>query len=188
MSDDTIHTRPSGWRRPKTGLAAWEATVGYISAEHSPDAQLTFRAYPSGDTQAWAAAVTWAGFKEEVTDRTTIAEALRDLWLQVEQVHAIFKTAEDAARRPADYSDLQWLEADTRDAIERLLWVSRVVFDEDWVLIVVYQPSDNPQMRVQMRLLARENTVSISGRGPSMRDACTQLYRNATPYFSGAKG
>lgn len=186
MSDDTLPGRPGGLgNRPKTGLAAWEATVGYIAAEHSPDALLTMRAHPDGEATIWAAMLEWGQKREMVDGRETLPLALRDLWRVVDQAHVIFMKNADAIRRPAGYGDLDWLDADTRDALERLTWVLRVVFKTDWTLVMIYQPTDNPAVRVEMRLVARESTVHIGGRGPSVREAATQLYRNATPYLSG---
>ena len=39
--------------------------------------------------------------------------------------------------------------------------------------------------RTQIRLVARHNTVLVGGRGMTLRDSATELYHNATPYFSG---
>lgn len=184
---DTIPTRPSSFNRPHTGLAAWEATVGYIATEHSPDAMLTLRAYPEAEETIWSAELTWGQNKEQLGGVDTLADVLRELWLKVEQSHVIFKSSEDAVRKPAGYGNFDWIDSDTKDALDRLAWVTSVVFKDDWTLISIYQPTDNPTARVQMRLVARDTTVHINGRGASMRDAATQLYRNATPYFSGNK-
>jgi hypothetical protein len=187
MPDETLPNRPGSPQRPKTGLAAWEATVGYIAAEHSPDALLTLRVYPDGDENLWGAVLEWGPHREEVEALASLPEALRDLWRVVNQGHIIFKEEADAIRKPAGYGEFDWVDADTKDALERLVWVVRVVFKEDWTLVVIYQPTDNPAVRVQVRLLAREDSVHINGRGASLKEAATQLYRNATPYFSGTK-
>lgn len=187
---DTIPNRPGAMpNRPKTGLAAWEATVGYIAVEHNPDALLTLRAYPTGedDLTAWGAALEWGKNAEQVTDMPTLADALRQLWKVVDQGHVIFLKTEDAIRKPSGYTEFDWLDPDTRDALDRLTWVLRVVFNDDWMIIIIYRPVDNPDVRVQMRLIAQDDSIHIGGRGASVRDAATQLYRNATPYFSGAR-
>lgn len=188
MPDDTVPNRPGSFsNRPKTGLAAWEATVGYIASEHSPDALLTLRAYADADDNLWAALLEWGAYREEVADAESLPTALRDLWVVVNQGHVIFTSSAEAIRKPAGYGEFDWVDADTQDALDRLLWVVRVVFKDDWTLVILYQPTDNPATRVQMRLVARDDAVHISGRGGSVRDAATQLYRNATPYFSGTR-
>ena len=188
MPDDTLPNRPGAMSsRPRTGLAAWEATVGYIASEHSPDALLTLRAYPVGEENRWSALLEWGPHREEVAAMDGLPSALRELWTQVNEGHIIFQTTADAIRKPAGYGEFDWIDADTRDSLERLMWVVRVVFKEDWTLVMIYQPTDNPSVRVQMRLIARDDGVYISGRGPSLKDASAQLYRNATPYLSGTK-
>lgn len=185
---DTIPNRPGNMSsRPKTGLAAWETTVAYIASEHSPDALLTMRAYPDGEDNRWGAVLQWGPHHEEIAQMETLPDALRDLWRVVNEGHVIFSQPEDAIRKPAGYGEFDWVDADTKDAIERLLWVVRVVFKEDWTMVILYQPTDNPSVRVQVRLIARNDSVHISGRGASVKEAATQLYRNATPYFSGTK-
>ncbi len=188
MPSDTLPNRPGSMpNRPKTGLAAWEATVGYIAAEYSPDALLTMRAYPDDEENKWAALLEWGVNREGVDDMDTLPAALRDLWRVVNEGHVIFKTSADAIRKPAGYGEFDWVDADTQDALDRLLWVVRVVFKADWSIIILYQPTDNPSVRVQIRMIARDDSVHISGRGATVKDAATQLYRNATPYFSGTK-
>lgn len=185
---DTLPNRPGSLsNRPKSGLAAWEATVGYIAAEHSPDAMLTVRAYPRGEDNLWAALLEWGRYQESVEDQESMPLVLQALWHVVEQSHMIFLKSSDSVRKPTGYNDFDYLDGDTRDALDRLTWVMRVVFKEDWLLVMIYHPSDQPDTRVQIRLIARDDTVHIGGRGATFKDAATQLYRNATPYFSGLK-
>ena len=44
---------------------------------------------------------------------------------------------------------------------------------------------DYATSRTQVRLMARQNTVLVGGRGITLRDSATELYHNAKPYFSG---
>ena len=187
MPDETLPDRPGNLSRPKTGLAAWETTVGYIATNHHPDALLTLRVYPVENENQWAAQLEWGPHREHVDEQNTLPMALQSLWRVVNQSHVIFETEKDAIRQPAGYGEFDWVDADTKDALERLLWVVRVVFKTDWTIVALYQPTDDAPTRVQMRLIARNDTVHISGRGATLRDAATQLYRNATPYFTGTK-
>lgn len=185
MPDDTLPTRPDALGgRPKTGLAAWKSTIGYIANEHSPDVLLTVRALPDGDGSVWSAMLEWGPHREVAEGQPTFYAALRELWVVVERAHVIFKNTADSVRKPVGYTEFDWLDADTKSALERLAWVTQVVFREAWSLIIIYQPTDDPTNRVQMRLLARDGAVHIGGRGASIEDAAGKLYRNATPYFS----
>ncbi|MEO0560783.1 MAG: hypothetical protein AAF125_01620 [Chloroflexota bacterium] len=189
MPDETLPNRPGTFsERPKTGLEAWEATVGYIAAQHSPDVLLTLKAVPAEEEQsAWSATLDWAEHHEDVEDQPTLLAALRELWAKVDKAHVIFESDVDALRKPSGYSEFDYLDADTKDALDRLSWVTQVVFKENWTMVIIYQPSDDPQTRVQMRLVARAGDVHIGGRGPSIEDAARKLYRNATPYFNKRK-
>ncbi|RMF80614.1 MAG: hypothetical protein D6737_07435 [Chloroflexi bacterium] len=184
MNDETLRIgrRPP---RPENGWLAWLATVGYISKEHSPDAMLTVKVYPLEDQYGWSASVTWAQHVEEVHDFHSFAGALTALWAIVGDHYQIFLRPEDGFLQPKGYSDERWLDADTASILERLTDVVNTAFGDDWMLIIVYQPLAEPDLRVQMRLVARGDSVHVSGRGPALRDACGALYRNAAPkYFS----
>ena len=188
MPDDTLPTRPDALGgRPRTGLAAWESTIGYMAHVHSPDVLLTVKARPDGENSVWSAMLEWGPHREMIDRQPTFPAALRELWPVVERAHLIFKDKADAIRKPSGYTEFDWLDADTKGALERLAWVTQVVFREAWSLIIIYQPTDDPQNRVQVRLLAQDGDVHISGRGPSVEDAANKLYRNATPYFSKRK-
>lgn len=178
MSDDTLRAQPAA-RRPEYGFQAWQATIGYISQVYSPDALLTLNLHPAGpDTSLWKAAASWGSVCEEVDDRPSLGAALRDLWREVDRHHTIFKSLEAAARRPIRYDDDSWLDPDTQYALDRMIDLAAHSFSTDWRLTLVYQPIENPSLRVQARLVARLGSVHVGGRGGSLRDACHDLYRN----------
>lgn len=182
--DDTLHSRPVP-QRPETGLLAWQATIGYICTEHSPDAMLTLRAVPQGASLVWGASVSWAQIMEHVEGQTSLPAALRELWAQIDHDYRIFKTVEAAAKRPANYRDEEWLDGETRATLERMIEVTAIAFGNDWQFLVMYQPIATANARVQARLLAKESTVHVSGRGATVRHACRDLYQNAAPdYFA----
>jgi hypothetical protein len=106
----------------------------------------------------------------------------------VEHEHQIFKTLEAASRRPSNYPADRWVDEDTLTTLNRLIAVTESVFEQQWMLIVVYQAVENPNLRVQARLLAKDNTIHIGGRGPTIRDACRDLYRNAAPDYFASSG
>jgi hypothetical protein len=190
MSDDvndTLYSRPLP-KRPQYGLLAWQATIGYISTEYSPDAMLTFRAYMSKGHIAWGAAVSWGQVAEQVNNLPTLERALQELWHAVESGHIVFKTKEVMVKRPINYADDEWIDLSTQMTVERLLEVTRIAFGQDWMLMVFYQALDNPQLRVQARLLAKENSLQMSGRGPAVREACHDLYHNAAPGIFAISG
>jgi hypothetical protein len=186
MSDETRPTRPDEMSRPKTGLAAWIATIGYIAQHHSPDVMLTVQGRPDKDNRDghWSASLEWGDNRVDVAPQPAFQQALQALWEQIEKHYPIFKSPEDALRKPAGYGEFDWVDADTKDALDRLISVSRVVLRDNWSLILIYQPTDRADHRVQMRLVAPDNDVYVSGRGATFRDAANQLQRNATPYFS----
>jgi hypothetical protein len=186
-ADDTLPTRPDPANRPRTGLAAWEATIGYMASVHSPDVLLTVKAQPGKTDSVWSAGLEWADYAERVDQQPSFHVALRELWLAIEQAHVIFKTEQDALRKPTGYNEFDWVDADTKDALDNLAWVTQVVFQTDWTMIIIYHPTDNPTNRAQVRLVARDGDLHIGGRGASIEEAARKLYRNATPYFSKRK-
>ena len=180
---DTIHRRPVP-KRPPNGWLAWLATVGYISQEHSADAALTLRVYPlDAEGIGWGAELAWAENREVMNDAPSFAAVLRDLWQQVNGKHQIFKSSAAAFRQPTHYNDDNWLDPDTGSALMRIIDLTYAAFGTDWQLIMVYHPTDATDSRVQARLIARENTVDVSGSGASLRDACSSLYRHAAPNY-----
>lgn len=187
MEDKTLEIRRVP-QRPANGLLAWQSTVGYISVEHSPDAALMLRALPKADGIRWHATISYGGTTAQVADADTLPKALRDLWIELERVHDIFKTMQDRVRQPALYADNQWIDSDTAATLASLLNVTEAVFGKQWALILVYQAVENPAQRVKARLVAKDNTVQISGSGPSLREACRDLYRNAAPGYFASSG
>jgi hypothetical protein len=169
--------------RPRWGWFAWEATVGYIHDEYSPDAMLTLTMLPSAGVVMWGASLQWGEHHETVRDRVGFAIALGDLWRQVAAHHQIFKTLEAATRRPEGYDDDNWVDLSTLDVLTRLVGVTSTVFKEDWMLFVTYRPISVSNYRLQARLVARGVEVVRAGRGATLRDACRNLYHNATPDY-----
>lgn len=184
MNDETKAKRPLP-PRPATGLLAWQATLGYISTRHSPDAVLKLQAYSREARVYWSASVSWGGNHEDVRDHPSLAGALRALWDEVSRNHRIFDRAEDAVKSPIHYNDAEWLDLTTQEALQRLVWVTQSVFPGDWQLVLLYQPIDLPDSRMQARLLAKNNTIAVGARGSTLVDVCRNLFRNATPHFSG---
>lgn len=187
-NDDTLFTRPMP-KRPENGLLAWQATIGYISSQYSLDALLTLQAYPlESGAVAWAAAASWGQNRESVEGAAVLPAALRDLWSEVNRHHIIFETREAILKRPANYDDHEWIDAETAAILNRLLHVANVVYGADWRSLMIYQPVESQSARFQARLLALDDTVQIGGQGASLRDACQDLYRNAAPYFVAHSG
>ncbi len=189
MTDsETVHARPMP-KRPETGLLAWQSTLGYISTRYSLDAMLTIQVYPqTAGKLAWAAKASWGHYIEEVRDCPSLPAALRDLWTEVDRNNIIFESGEAISRRPMLYSDDEWLDEDTRLTLDRTIQLNWTAFESDWMLIIVYQPVGIPNMRLQTRLLAKGHTVQISGRGPTMREACHDIYRNTARNYSAGTG
>jgi hypothetical protein len=187
IMSETIASRPLP-HRPQNGLLAWEATIGYISAQYSLDAMLTIHAYPAENEVSWGAAATWGQNGEQIRDLPTLGAALSGLWRQVDRNHVIFEQREALVKRPANYADNEWLDADTNVILERVLQVTKTVYSNDWLLVFVYQPVESPDMRCQARLIAQSESVKTSGRGASVRDACRDLYRNAAHHFASRSG
>lgn len=186
MDNKTVQL-PRMPRRPANGLLAWQATVGYISSEYSPDAALTLKAQADATAVTWHASIQWGDIRAGV-DADTLAHALRDLWPALEKVHEVFKTVTDRVRQPIHYQEHQWLDDDTTRALDSLIDVTAGVFQQDWALVIVYQALENPAQRVKMRLLAKADSVQIGGQGPSLREACRDLYRNAAPGYFASSG
>lgn len=170
-------------KRLKLGWQAWEATVGYIAQEHALDATLTVSLYPSEGIVTWAATLTWGENQESIEDCVSLPFALNELWQKVVVRHVIFKTLESASRQPIGYTDDQWLDEPTEAILSRLVGVTATIFQEDWRLLLIYRPVETPEDRVHIRLIARQDTVLWGGKGITLRDACRNLYINATPVF-----
>lgn len=179
---DTLPNRPIP-RRPEYGLLAWEATLGYISQHYSPDANLTIRAAASDNGIFWAGEIVWGQNAEAVHSQPSINAALEQLWWEVNATHIIFKAPEDAAARiPAYYKE--WLNKETNDMLKAVLSAASASFGSEWSLVLHYQPIEDAHTRMQARLIARNQDVLVSGRGPSLLDACYSLYRSAVHTFN----
>jgi hypothetical protein len=174
-------------KRPQWGWLAWEATVGYIHQQHSPDATLKLQIYPMKHFIGWAASLTWGDNSELVDDQTSFADALNGLWSLVEQNHEIVDSLDAATRRPKGYADDQWLDEATYDVFSRLVNTTDTVFKGDWQIILLYRPIESPEKRIQTRLLADNNAVNRGGSGPTLRDACRSLFHNAAPIYQQYK-
>lgn len=182
--DDTLSELPVG-KRPEYGLLAWQATIGYISQEHSPDALLTIRVAGRPDSApVWSAAASWGNIHEAANDLPELGVALQALWHQVDAQHRIFKSLDAFGKRPDNYQ--RWLDTDTQHILDRIMTAAQAVFHHDWRLVIVYQPVANPNGRVQMRLIARNETVNTGARGGSLAEAGHALYRNAASDFVSA--
>jgi hypothetical protein len=118
-----------------------------------------------------------------VHDEDTLAGALRSLWLKVEAHHKLFKTLDAAVRRPVNYDDVEWLDEATQTALDRMFQVVEAASDSGWRLAITYQAVDNPDVRVCVSLYAQDGTPQVDASGPSLRDACQNMYRNAASYF-----
>lgn len=177
----TVGKRPLP-SRPPLGWLAWEATLGYISAHHSPDATLKLEVL-SGQPILWNASVVWGTHKEVVTGYETVSAVLADLWLTVEAHHVIFNFPEAAIKRPTNYKANEWLDERSEQALSRLIQTTNAVF-ADWALLFIYRPIEVATLRTQSRLIASQQTVTIAGSGPTLFDACVSLYQHATPAFA----
>lgn len=185
MSDLPTKSKRPPMMRPATGLLAWQATVGHISARHSPDAVLKLQITSKEARVVWAAALSWAHKEEEVTGQSSLPEALRKLWEVVNRNHRIFDHVEDAVKSPQNYDDTEWIDIATQESMQRLVWVTQSVFPGDWKIVILYQPVDAPNLRMQARLTAQGGRVAVGGQGASLLEACRALFRNATPYYGG---
>jgi hypothetical protein len=171
-------------QRPANGLLAWQATIGYIRYQYDLNAALTIEAHPlSASELLWDASAIWGQNGEKVIDKSSIAEALRDLWLEVDGKHLIFESPQAIAKRPANYRDNEWLDTSTRTILYQTLDLIQSVYGIDWTLALVYQPTEVPVMRFQADLLSRQRTAQMGGFGPTMLDACRDLYRSAAHKF-----
>lgn len=182
----TVPNRPPIPRRPTYGWSAWEATAGYISIHHNPDVKLSVTARISPETQdlEWASHISWGQRSVECEGKPSLAAVLSDLWLEVKNSYRIYKEGDEAAiRQPVNYKDNEWLDSRTDQLIQRIIHVNQSVFGEDWQIVIIYQPIDNPKMRVQARLLAQNREIQIGGQGATLLDACRRLYTNSARIY-----
>jgi len=184
---DTVPKRPLP-RRPRYGWQAWESTVGYMSSHHSPDISLKLTVHPVAEsTDEWSATLTWGKRSVVSREHASFADALRELWLSVKRDYTIFEKEAAAIRQPINYKDDDWFDERTSDLLQRLVQVNRSVFGTDWQVLIIYQPVENPDIRVQARLLAQDKTVQVGGSGAMIQDACHRLYTNTAPIYTRLK-
>ena len=182
-TDSTAAARPTP-NRPAYGLLAWQATIGYICSEYSPDAVLTVIAAPQRDVILWQASASWGRINEQVDRQPSFPSALTSLWREVDRHHTIFKTLEASAKRPVNYAENQWIDPDTDRSLTRLIQSASSAFGTDWRLVLHYQPVESPAARVQARLIARADRINVGGRGAGLLAACRTLFRNAAHEFT----
>ena len=183
MSEETIVSRPMP-SRPSNGLLAWLSTVGYLSMQYNLDCSLSIEVRP-GELGAvlWSASASWGQNTEQISRRPTLPAALRDLWREVDRNHVIFESREALLRRPVNYSDDEWLDADTQKLLDRTLEIASSVYGSDWNLTLIYRPVELPSERFVAQLAARQGTVSSAGQGAGLRQALQDLFRSAAPDF-----
>lgn len=184
-STQTALRRPQH-KRPPNGLLAWQATIGHIAQRFSPDAMLKLQVYPVKGQIRWSVQASWGPQDEFVRDAPSLETALCDLWREVERHHQIFETFEDAFKAPANYAENEWVDSRTGDTLTRFIRVTQAAFRDDWLLVMIYQPVQTSETRVQVRLIAHDNTVHVGGRGATFFDACHDLYNNAAPHYATA--
>lgn len=168
--------------RPSNGLLAWEATIGYIRSQYRLDSTLTLRAEPDGGFVNWHAVAVWGQNSEQVSDKPTLADALRDLWRQIDRKHVIFESREALIRRPTNYADHEWLDDDTRTILNQTLDLLQVACAPAWILTLIYEPVEIPELRFEVGLTAN-NAVHLLGQGATLQDACRDLYRRLAQDF-----
>jgi hypothetical protein len=181
--DDTLSGRPVP-RRPRWGWSAWEATTGYIAQHHSPDATLKLQLYNVGQNISFTSSCAWGEHREEVRFADTMGEALRQLWLKIYHNHPIFESVDDAFRSPVGYDEYERLDDTTQDVFDRLVLIVQKLFEHDWLLIIVYRPVENPETRLQMRLLAESNSVQRASQGSTLREVCRSLLHHCATLFA----
>ena len=185
--DDITHVKRPIPPPPRNGWLAWEATVGYISQEFSPDVTLTLEVTPGEYIIEWGANLKWGNKKEVIADKTSIGDALELLWRQVEGGHDIIRTLHAAARRPVGYGADNWLDRPSYDALSNMVHLVDLLFTGDWKIIVLYRPVEVAEKRLQSRLIANNGKVTRGGNGATLRDACRMLYMNTAPLYKNGK-
>ncbi|QPC81612.1 hypothetical protein G4Y79_18230 [Phototrophicus methaneseepsis] len=182
--EETIIRTPAS-ERPRYGWDAWLAIIGYLAEAHSPDALLRLALTSEGDgTIKWSATVQWGNQTEVVHNSPSLSEAMISLWRTVEANHRLFNTPQDRLHSPASYAADIWLDERSFNALDSLVTISQRLYQDDWHLVFVYQPSELSYMRVQARLLACQYTIYKGGRGATLREACQSLYHNAMDLFT----
>lgn len=183
--NETVASRPLP-KRPEYGLLAWQATMGYLHTQYKLDAVLTVHVYGLDDGVGWSAEADWGRNHEAVADCPSLPHALRDLWKQVASQHVIFETKEALIKRPANYSENEWLDSVTQEVLEHLVRTTAAIFPADWRITLVYRPVESPDMRWRVQLKA--DKLLMTEQQVTLRDACRSLYRHAAPEFAARTG
>jgi hypothetical protein len=186
--DEDTKTQLPTVPRPENGFAAWQATLGYINRNHCPDARMVLKIYPISHQIRYGARVLWGPVVEEVWHETSIPDAMATLWSLVDQNYQIFATPHESRRSPTGYNLMEWFDLNTQDVLHRLIWTAHRVFGSNWKIVLFYRTFGSPPQRVQMRLLARDNTVIVGGRGPNVIHAARNLFHNAADIFAFFSG
>lgn len=172
----TLNARPMP-KRPANGLLAWEATIGYLRLQYGLEARLTLQAVTTANVTSWSAYSVWGQNTEQVTNKGTIAEALRDLWAQVDKRHVIFESREAMLRRPVNYSDDEWFDAATEAVFKQMIGLLHIACGDNWTITINYEPNEIADVRFQVQVSAVPNYPNLLGQGSTLRDACHDLLR-----------
>jgi hypothetical protein len=183
--NETVASRPMP-KRPEYGLLAWEATIGYLHAQYKLDAVLTLHIDGLDDKTGWAAEADWGNNHEAVEPRVSLPQVLGDLWVQVASRHVIFETKEALIKRPANYSENEWVDSETQEVLEHLVRTTAAIFPPGWRITLVYRPVESPALRWRAQLKA--DTLQVAEQNVTLRDACRGLYRRAAPEFAARSG
>ncbi len=172
----TLNARPMP-QRPANGLLAWEATIGYLRLQYGLDARLTLQAIADAGFVTWSAYAVWGQNTEQVTSKSSLPSALRDLWAEVDRKHVIFESREAMLRRPANYKDDEWLDRSTQILFDQMLDLFHIAFANTWSLMIIYEPVEIAGVRFQARLGADKGGISLLGQGATLQAACRDLLR-----------
>ncbi len=172
----TLNARPMP-QRPANGLLAWEATIGYLRLQYRLDARLTLQAMADAGLVTWSAYAVWGQNTEQVTSKSSLPSALRDLWSEVDRKHVIFESREAMLRRPANYKDDEWLDRSTQILFDQMIDLFHIAFANTWTLMIIYEPVEIADVRFQARLGADNGGLSLLGQGATLQAACRDLLR-----------
>lgn len=172
----TLNSRPMP-KRPANGLLAWEATIGYLRLQYGLEARLTLQGVTEATSTLWSAYAVWGQNTEQVTDKTSIVDALRDLWAQVDRRHVIFESREAMLRRPVNYADHEWFDKATQTVFDQMIELIHIAFSGVWTLTIIYEPVEIADVRFQIRLVAEPSNMNLLGQGGTLQEACRDLLR-----------
>jgi hypothetical protein len=164
-------------KRPANGLLAWEATIGYLRLQYGLEARLTLQAVTDTNVTVWSAYAVWGQNTEQVTDKPTIVDALRDLWSLVDRKHVIFESREAMLRRPVNYDESEWFDRPTQTVFDQMIELVHIAFSGAWTLTIIYEPVEIADVRFQTRLIAEPNNLNLIGQGGTLAEACRDLLR-----------